>query len=278
VIVGILDRICILPKAWAAAWRLPGKYKLPFLLNPVDATRYLEFSYLLKLLKNCRLEPARILDVSSPMILANILSAGACDVWKTDIDSREGKYFRSNGPVRFHQEDATCLTFSDDTFDLVYSISVIEHIYEHYELAISEMVRVTRPGGLTYLTFPVADKTVEEWVDFSIYSDQAVRDGKTFFQYRFGSDLLADVIERLPDTVEVIGKDIFWERWEGLYDWLVLRLRRSRNSQFIGRLKSALLNLAVGPIFFERTPGNFDNCKSFGNAHITLKKRTVTDR
>ncbi len=182
---------------------------------------------------------------------------------------------RIGGPVEFKREDATCLTFSDDSFDLVYSISVIEHIYEDRVRAISEMVRVTRLGGLIYITYPVARQIVEECVDFPIYPDQAVRDGRTFFLYRFGSDRVADIIRRIPDTVEVIRQDIFWERRKGLYDWLVQYLRSSGNPWFFGRLKSALLNLALGLIFFERTFGAFEKHKKFGNAHITLKKHAV---
>jgi SAM-dependent methyltransferase len=270
---GIIDRIGILPKAWASAWRLPGKYKLPFLLNPVDATRYMEFTCLLRLIRQDGFKAARVLDISSPLILSYILAADGSQVCKTDIDPGQGRYFRNGGPVKFKREDATCLTFSDDSFDLVYSISVIEHIHEHYEQAISEMVRVTRPGGLVYITFPVAGQTVEEWMDFPIYPDQAVKDDKTFFQYRFGPGQVANIIENLPKTVDVVGQDIFWERWEGLYDWLVGQLHRSGNSRVFGRLKSAALNLVLGPIFFEEAPGTFEKCKSFGNAHIAMKKK-----
>lgn len=271
--IRIVDKIRILVLAWAAAWRVPGKYKLLFLLNPVDATRYLEFSYLIRFLKNNNYHPTRILDVSSPLILSYILSSRGAEVCKTDIDTREEKYFRPGGPVHFQQEDATGMSFADGSFDLAYSISVIEHIHERYHLAIHEMIRVTRPGGLVYLSFPVAGSTVEEWVDFPVYSSQAERDGRIFFQYRFGPDLLEKMIQELPDNVDVVVQDVFWERWEGLYDWLVECLRSSKNSRFFGPLKSGLLNLVLGPIFFKRAPGNFKKHSSFGNVQIILKKR-----
>ncbi len=49
--------------------------------------------------------------------------------------------------------DATHVPLPKDTFDLVISISLIEHLPQHQKL-IAEMVRLTKPGGLIYLSFP----------------------------------------------------------------------------------------------------------------------------
>lgn len=50
-------------------------------------------------------------------------------------------------------EDGTQLTFSDNSFDVVISQDVLEHIFD-YKKAISEMARVLRPGGLLFMTVP----------------------------------------------------------------------------------------------------------------------------
>jgi len=52
----------------------------------------------------------------------------------------------------FHAGDATDLIYRDDSFDVVVSFNAMEHIPDP-ALALSEMIRVTRPGGLIYLTF-----------------------------------------------------------------------------------------------------------------------------
>lgn len=52
--------------------------------------------------------------------------------------------------------DAAHLPFADDTFDLVVSFSVIEHIPSkaHRQAAVKEIARVTRPGGKVIITLP----------------------------------------------------------------------------------------------------------------------------
>lgn len=54
--------------------------------------------------------------------------------------------------------DARKLPFMDDTFDRVFCISVLEHIEENRELALSEMIRVLKPGGALLLTMDAAIK------------------------------------------------------------------------------------------------------------------------
>lgn len=50
-------------------------------------------------------------------------------------------------------EDATCLTFGDDSFNVVMSFEILEHIPD-YMKALSETHRILRPGGRFYFTAP----------------------------------------------------------------------------------------------------------------------------
>jgi hypothetical protein len=50
-------------------------------------------------------------------------------------------------------EDLQALTFDDNSFDLILSFDVLEHVPE-YKLAIYEMARVLRPGGHLVMTAP----------------------------------------------------------------------------------------------------------------------------
>jgi SAM-dependent methyltransferase len=52
--------------------------------------------------------------------------------------------------LRVHQMDAREMTFSDESFDFVYSRVVFEHVADP-GAAIDEIVRVLRPGGVAYI-------------------------------------------------------------------------------------------------------------------------------
>lgn len=260
-----------LSAAWRAAWSVPGKYKYLFLINPLDATRYLEFGYLLEFLDRQGGGPGAVLDVSSPVMISHILARRGYSVTKTDLNPAEARFVGDMSNPSFEVQDARCLSYPDDTFDLVVSISVIEHIHKEFTAAIREMIRVVRPGGHIYLTFPVAGEHREEWLDSDIYGAQ-VRDGeKVFFQYRFGPDQYRALREGLPDNVELVAADIFWERTDGLYDKIVNRLRKPLRSIVISHLRAAVWNLATGPFFFRPDPGDFGTACQFGNAQWVLK-------
>ena len=57
------------------------------------------------------------------------------------------------GKVTTAKEDATCLTFDDDSFDRVIAAHVLEHLY-HPHVVLREWERVLKPGGLLSLILP----------------------------------------------------------------------------------------------------------------------------
>ena len=56
-------------------------------------------------------------------------------------------------PVEFQQGDVYHLTFPDDSFDAVRADRVFQHLLDPL-LALAEMMRVTRPGGVVYVADP----------------------------------------------------------------------------------------------------------------------------
>jgi len=64
------------------------------------------------------------------------------------------------------QEDARKLSFKNNVFDVVVCFNVLEHIYE-YEVAVKEMFRVLKPGGLLFcktpLLYPLHDEPNDYW-------------------------------------------------------------------------------------------------------------------
>ena len=64
---------------------------------------------------------------------------------------------RRSNVTQFVFEDFTKSTLPDDSFDLVVSIEVIEHVVADVDF-VRHLARVLKPGGLAYLTTPNGDR------------------------------------------------------------------------------------------------------------------------
>ncbi len=93
------------------------------------------------------------------------------------------------------------LSFPDDAFDLVVTLDVLEHVFS-YERALSELHRVTKPGGVAVQTVPfwfdhprtVPRARLEEGrvvhLHPPVYHGDPVRDGGALLVNEYGWDLL----------------------------------------------------------------------------------------
>ncbi|MGH2510604.1 MAG: class I SAM-dependent methyltransferase, partial [Ktedonobacteraceae bacterium] len=59
----------------------------------------------------------------------------------------------TNGTIVVEKEDATRLSFSDNSFDRVIAAHILEHLYKPYEV-LREWHRVLKPGGVLSLVLP----------------------------------------------------------------------------------------------------------------------------
>ena len=83
------------------------------------------------------------------------LSHGVRSVTALDYVTRPDeweRYRKPGDPVRFLGGDARQLPFQNDTFDIVSSEALLEHVSQP-DLAIAEFHRVVKPGGLVYSMF-----------------------------------------------------------------------------------------------------------------------------
>jgi len=58
-------------------------------------------------------------------------------------------------PVEFHPENICRLSFKDDSFDIIYCVSVLEHI-EDFKTPIKEFKRLLRKNGILIITFDIS--------------------------------------------------------------------------------------------------------------------------
>src|SRR5262249_20914134 len=115
-----------------------------------------------------------LLDVASPKMFGLYLAANmAIDVTLTDLSELnideyrmmwKAMQSRASGQVQFSLQDARELRFASDQFDVVYSMSVLEHIEGERgdSAAIAELLRVLKPGGLLVLSVPFGGRYIEQ--------------------------------------------------------------------------------------------------------------------
>ncbi len=109
--------------------------------------------------------------------------------------------------------DIRRLPYRDGAFDGYWSVGTIEHFYEGFEQAASEMRRVLRPGGHLFLTFPAMSPLRRTKAALALYADWAPAGrGEAealFYQFALPPSAVALALER-DHGFELVGR-----RWRG---------------------------------------------------------------
>lgn len=127
---------------WSRRW------EFPFALHGI-------YHWLEKLGKPARIYEAGCGVTSIPFWLAGLghhVVGG--DIDQNCIAPWKERKIDGNGKAEFALEDMEKLSFANNSFDVAYSVSAIEHT-QRPDRAVSEMCRVLRPGGLLLLTCDV---------------------------------------------------------------------------------------------------------------------------
>ena len=156
-----------------------------FLPNAYVASRFLQKS-----------NPV-LLDIGSPKLLSIFLaSQTSAPVYATDLDDeriftrwKRLAAIRKLGNYVVEYQDARKLTYPDQTFDLLYSISVFEHIPDDGDiLALRECQRVLKPGGVLVVEVPYRRR--EETVYAKYDSKGLPLEQPAFYERHYDSQLL----------------------------------------------------------------------------------------
>lgn len=219
-----------------------GRVGLARLLVPLDPWRYYELGRVAEAEFS-----GRCLDVSSPKLLPSLLQAEGKGTWTCiDLFEDEIEAWRSVDPaLDLVVQDATALAFSDETFDHCICISVLEHVGAGQDaVALDEMWRVLRPGGLLYLTTDVAASPHDVRTSDAVYgsASPSVDGGEgVFFKHDYGVEEVERLVAGRPWQVRV--REFAVQRKPGIERW------------FYGHTP---WSYAAGPFLRFVCPGNFD--------------------
>ena len=150
----------------------------------------------------------RCLDVSSPKLLTSLLQAEGRGSWLgIDLFAEEIQAWRTIDPeLELDVEDATALSFADETFDHCICVSVIEHVGRGKDSdALAEIWRVLKPGGSLHLTTDVAATPADVYIEDLRYGDAStVVEGRgVFFKHDYTPLEIDELLARRPWEVVV---------------------------------------------------------------------------
>ena len=192
---------------------------LELAFSPFDSVRYFEFDVFWKWLHSCG-HGNHYLDVSSPRLFFLLLlsSNPELEAWLVNPDKQD----LTATQTRLHafDLDRRCRTFncliaetnlSLESFDIITSISVIEHIPEPDDLiAVKNIWQLLRPGGRLFISVPCAAEAYEEYLNLNEYGILEMgEDGYVYGQRFYDAELLQSRIFRItgqPARTKIYGE------------------------------------------------------------------------
>ncbi len=161
-------------------FRLGPKKTIGKITQPINSyTRFPEYYYMNKIIAD-RISSSvprrvtRVLDIGSPKCFGLYLAYHFdIEIHLTDIDPpsvEEAEVLwnaiktRARGKAVFSVQDVRAPNYSQEEFDVVYSMSVIEHVEGETgdSSSMREMLRVLKTGGLLLVTVPIGQTYIEQ--------------------------------------------------------------------------------------------------------------------
>lgn len=254
-------------------------YHLVLRISPIDYVRWREFAFAMEAIDTYMPSPEKILDISSPKLLPMTFAANwksssvvSTDILESEVSSVEtmGKRLRLDN-LSCERMDARSLRFPDNSFDLITSISVLEHIAPENGgegPAIREIHRVLSSGGVVILTVPFSRTYFAEYKKGNVYERKSDRGENQFFQRFYDWKTLMDNIVR-SSSLELVSLRFIEER-------IFAKNPRKRLSHYISG--TWLRTLVFGPFYpllsrvFLTGPKHLEDCRNPYLACLVMKK------
>lgn len=168
--------------------------------QPINSyTRFPEYFLMERAMGESLAQPCRILDVGSPKLFGFYLAHRyPIDLHLTDIYPHDVTEYKTlwrsvrnpMGKAVFAVQDARRLSYCDNCFDVVYAMSVVEHVEgtDGDQEAIREMMRVLKPGGYCVVSVPYGNRYAEQYrVGFKSAAIRTAETEMFFFQRIYDS-------------------------------------------------------------------------------------------
>lgn len=200
------------------------------LVVPLDSVRYFEFDFMWNAVKGIRMQS--YLDVSSPRILPLMITgreknlvADLINPDKKDLPATISlaKSFGVADRCRFHGSLIEQAPLQPESFDLITSMSVIEHIPDD-KGAIQKMWDLLKPGGVLLISIPCAANASEEYSNLNDYElIDTDENGFVFWQRYYDEALIQQRIYSITGLPHHF--QIYAEKNAGSYDRNVTQKR-----------------------------------------------------
>jgi SAM-dependent methyltransferase len=200
---------------------LPWSTLYQLVFWPFDSTRYFEMDFCVRAVGD--LPYTRLLDVSSPRLLPALLldarptaTAVLMNPDTSDLATTETLLTALDLRGRVELTSELIQTYaSDDGFDVVTSMSVLEHIPDD-ATALDQMWRAVRPGGTLVLTLPCSAEPIEQYSSRNDYGLLGTDEkGYVFWQRLYSQACLEQRI--FPRVGRPVRTVIFGERRSGAF-------------------------------------------------------------
>lgn len=213
---------------------LPSPLAKYWLLPPVILTRYFEFDLAWRSLLDFPAQ--KYLDISSPYAFPILFLKKRKDLRADFVNPDKADLNTTKQLLRSAKQDSRC-SFYDcliqdapleaESFDIITSISVVEHIPENRQ-AIQKIWELLKPGGKLILTVPCAAESYEVHVNtnhYGLYDGDA--SGNYFLEYVYDDALLNEWIFSM--TGLPTAKTVYGEKQKG---WLHGEIVNRWNKKF----------------------------------------------
>lgn len=203
--------------------RLAASQRL--LSSPMDSVRYFEFDFFYNRFlyhPDCK----NYLDISSPRLFPTLIMNNYPHINGTIInpDTKDlnvtKELFSACGfenRCRFLNEPIANLTLPEKSFDMITSLSVLEHIPGDGDReAVKKIWSLLRPNGRLYISVPCARVAFEEYIDFNEYGllkpdEDSYVFGQRFYDKRLLEDRFWNILGP-PKNMSIYG-----EKQEGFF-------------------------------------------------------------